>query len=144
MSLLDAAFSLFCHLPLKVTAPWPDHTPGHICATQISCTRKQSNTDRGWWPESRGAIVLWARHAHIDQVTGWLSDKQTGSPMLIMQICRPNWFAAEEADQKWGLLLATVSAGWKTKRGVCAISLNNKTHRKMYANIWHIHGRQKT
>jgi len=49
-----------------------------------------------------GKIILWARHAHIDQVTGWLSDKQTGSPMLIMQICRPNWFAAEEAAGKVG------------------------------------------
>lgn len=132
-----------CDLPLKVTAPWPDHTPGHICATQISCTRKQSNTDRGWWPESRGAIVLWARHAHIDQVTGWLSDKQTGSPMLIMQICRPNWFAAEEADQKWGrLLLATVSAGWKTKRGVCAISTTKLTAKCMQISDIYMEGRR--
>jgi len=91
-----------------------------------------------------GKIILWARHAHIDQVTGWLSDKQTGSPMLIMQICRPNWFAAEEAAGKRGRLpLATVSARRKTKRGVCAISPNNKIHRKIYANIWQIHRWQK-
>lgn len=64
-----------CDLPLKVTAPWPDHTPG-ICATQISCTRKQSNTDRGWWPESRGqSFYEHAMHILIKWQAGWVTNK---------------------------------------------------------------------
>lgn len=147
IELMPQGSAAFCHLrfaTLSRSSLTRSRTPCHIRDPPICGPRKQSNKEE---PELRGReIILWARHPHIDQVTGWLSDKQTGSPhayyanMQAKLICcrGGGWSEWVGSSTHFPALpaLATVSARRKTKRGVCAISLNNKIHRKMYANIW--------
>lgn len=79
--LLDAAFRHLRFATLSRSSLTRSRTLCHIRDPPFFGPRKQSNKERaGAGKQGRREIILWARHPHIDQVTGWLSDKQTGSP----------------------------------------------------------------